>query len=106
MKKTIINSMLLALCVLVVLPGAVYADGATDAQRLAILKQLRQQGLEARLNVLQQERACVYAAASLDALHACDQMSRQMMERMQDQQKASWESFKAANPPDNENAKH
>jgi hypothetical protein len=105
MKKSILNSLLLMAAVSGGLAGAVYAEGANEMQRLSGLKQIKQQGLEARLNVLQQERACVMAAVTMEALNACDQMSRQMMEKMQEQQKASWENFKAASQRDTENSK-
>lgn len=105
MKKSILFSLFFVAGVSSVQSAAVYADSASDAQRLASLKQIRQQWLETRMNVLQQERACVQAAASLEALHTCDQMSRQMMERMQEQQKAGWESLKAAIQQDKESSK-
>lgn len=105
MKKSTLCCLFFAAGALTGFPVAVYADGANDAQQLATLKQIKQQGLEARLNMLQQERACVQAAPTMEALHSCEQMSRQMMERMQEQQKASWESLKAASQQDNESKK-
>jgi len=100
MKKFTVGGLLLVAGVLSAMPVTVYAEGEEAAQRLASLKQVKQQGLEGRLNILQQERACVMAAASMEALHACDEMSRQMMDRMQEQQKASWENLKANSQPD------
>jgi hypothetical protein len=105
MKNLSLGSVLFVTGVLIILPVVVYADNANEAQRLASLKQIKQQGLDGRLNVLQQERACVQAAATMEALHACGQASHQMMEKMHEQQKASWESLKASHHQDKENKK-
>jgi hypothetical protein len=95
MKSSILRSTLAITGVLTLLPMTVRAEVENDAQRLAHFKQIRQQSVEGRLNVLQQERACVQAAATMEALHSCEQVSHLIMEQMREQQKEGWESMPA-----------
>lgn len=105
MKKTTLNIILVTIGVLIAPPLSAYADGGNDPQRLAKLKEVKLQGLEGRLNVLQQEKSCVQAATTMDALHSCEQVSHQSMEQLMEKQKASWESLKASNQQGKENKK-
>jgi hypothetical protein len=90
MKVSALKIILLTIGALAALPLCAYAEGGNDPQRLAKLKEVKQQGLEGRLNVLQQEKACVRAAMSMDALHSCEQASHKSMEQLIERQKASW----------------
>jgi hypothetical protein len=93
MRNAILGSMLLITGMLTMIPVAAHAGETNAAQRLEGLKQIRQQFIESGMYALQQERACVQAAPTMEALQACDQASRQMMERMRAQQNASRDSM-------------
>ena len=71
------------------------ADVASEMQHLSSVKQSKQQELEVRFNVLQQERACVMSAMTMAALQSCEQMSRQILEQLQAQQQRSLEAANA-----------
>ena len=97
MKKTTLKIILVAI--------STYADGGNDPQRLANAKEIKQQGLDGRLRILQQEKSCVQAATSMDALRSCEGTSRQAMRQLEEKQKANWESLKASNQQGKENRK-
>lgn len=105
MKKTTLKIILVTIGALAALPNSAYGDGGNDPQRLAKLKEIKQQGLDGRLSVLQQEKSCVQAAATMEVLHSCEQTSRQAMEQLQEKQKASWESLKTSNQQGKESRK-
>lgn len=105
MKKVSLKITLAAICALAALPVSVYGDGGSNLQRLAKLKEIKQQGLDGRLSVLQQEKSCVHAATTIDALHSCEQASNLAMEQVMEKQKAIWESLKASNQQGKENRK-
>lgn len=100
MRNSIPGSMLLITGALTMLAVTAHAGESNEVQRLAGLKQIRQQFIEGGMYALQQERACVQAAPTMEALQACDQASRQMMERMRAQQNASRDSMNIGKPQD------
>lgn len=93
MNKNVSNSLLVLAAVSTLSPVAVYADAAPDMQRMGYVKQMKQQDLDRRMGVLMQERGCVQAAMTMEALNACDLMARQMMQSMQGPQKAGRENL-------------
>jgi hypothetical protein len=72
----------------------VHAEQGKDAERFAKMKEIKLQGIDGRLSASQQERSCVNAAATNDAVEACAQASRQAMKEVEQQQKSSWASLK------------
>jgi hypothetical protein len=73
---------------------AAHAEQGKDADRLAKVKEIRLQGIDGRVSALQQEKSCIEAATTHDALKACEQASRQTMKQLEQKQKSSWESLK------------
>jgi hypothetical protein len=86
---------LIAALVLSAVATAVYAEGTNDTQRFDRMKQIKLQGIDGRLSALQQDRGCVQAATTNDAMKSCEQAWRQNMQRLEQQQKSSWESLKS-----------
>ncbi len=104
MKKVRLNRLPLAAVVssLLSVPVPAWADVAADMQRLDSIRQMKSYSIERRMSMLQQERACIHAARTLDALNACDRMSRQMQESLQAQPKARQEEIKSDSQQDKE----
>ncbi len=105
MKVSTLKIMLVTIGALTALPLSAYAESGNDPQRLAKLKEVRLQGMDGRLNILQQEKACVQAASTMDDMRTCEQASHQAMDQLMEKQKASWESLKAGNQQRQENKK-
>lgn len=72
----------------------VHAEQGQDAERFARMKEIKLQGIDGRLSALQQDRQCVQAATTHDAMKACEQASHRAMKDLEQAQKASWESLK------------
>lgn len=94
MNKTTLKIILAAIGAFAVFPISAYAEGGSDPQKFAKHKEIKMQGIDSRVSILQQEKSCVQAAANPGALRACEQATHQAMEQLEEKQKASWESMK------------
>jgi hypothetical protein len=101
MNKNVSNS-LLVLAAVLSLPATVYADAAPGMQRLEYVRQMKQQDLDRRMGVLMQERGCVHAAMTMEALNACERISQQVMQSLQGPQKAGRENLQTDSRQDKE----
>lgn len=86
-----ISALKIILVAIVALPVSAYAEGGNDIQKH---KEIKLQGIDGRISILQQERACVQAADNKGGVRACESASHQAMEQIMEKQKASWESMK------------
>jgi hypothetical protein len=75
--------------------SAAHAEQGSDAERAAKVKEIRLQGIDARMGAMQQEKSCIQAATTRDAMKACEKAARQVMKDLEKQQRASWESLKS-----------
>lgn len=73
---------------------SVHAEQGKDTEHFAKMKEIKLQGIDGRLSAMQQDRQCVQAATTHDAMKACEQASHQAMKDVEQKQKASWESLK------------
>lgn len=94
MNITTLKIILVAIGAIVVLPISAYAEGGNDMQRMEKHKEMKIQGIDGRISILQQEKACVQAATNKGAVRACESASHQAMDEFMEKQKAAWESMK------------
>ena len=90
------NIRLFALLALALASSAVYAmdDEAKHQEMFPKMKQIRVEGIQGRISILQTALSCVNAATSHEQMKPCEQQERQAMESLNQQQKAKWEALK------------
>jgi len=74
----------------------VYAmgDDAKQQEMFTKMKQIKVDGIQGRISILQNALNCVNAATSHDQMKPCEEQERKAMESLQQQQKAKWEAAK------------
>ena len=85
-----------AILVLAFASSTVYAmgDEAKQQEMFGKMKQIKVDGLQGRISILQNALSCVNAATSHDQMKPCEEQERKAMESLQQQQKAKWEAAK------------
>lgn len=93
------NIRIVAILVLAFASSAVYAmgDDAKQHEMFAKMKQIKVDGMQGRISILQNALSCVNAATSHDQMKPCEEQERKAMESLQQQQKAQWEAAKPQN---------
>ena len=76
--------------------STVYAmgDDAKQQEMFSKMKQIKVEGIQGGISILQNELNCVNAATSHDQMKPCEEQKRNAMESLQQQQKAKWEAAK------------
>ena len=74
----------------------VYATGddAKQHEMFTKMKQIKVDGIQGRISILQNALNCVNAATSHDQMKPCEEQERKAVESLQQQQKAQWEAAK------------
>jgi len=81
--------------VLLGVPSAWAMGGDAKQQEMfPKMKQIKVDGIQGRISVLQNALSCVNAATSHDQMRPCEEREHQAMEALQQQQKAKWEALK------------
>lgn len=90
------NCRFLALLALALTSSTVYAmgDDAKHQEMFSKMKQIKVDGIQGRISILQNALSCVNAATNHDQMKPCEQQERQAMESLEQQQKAKWEAIK------------
>ena len=90
------NIRIAAILVLAFVSSAVYAmeDAAKQQEMFAKMKQIKLDGIQGRIAIMQNVLSCVNAASSHDQMKPCEEQERKAMESLQQQQKAKWEAAK------------
>lgn len=90
------NIRIVAILVLAFASSIVYAmgDDAKQHEMFAKMKQIKVDGMQGRISILQNALSCVNAATSHDQMKPCEEQERKAMESLQQQQKAQWEAAK------------
>lgn len=70
------------------------ADDGKRQEMFAKMKQIKVDGMQGRLNILQTALGCVNAATNHDQMKPCEEKEHQAMEALNQQQKNKWESMK------------
>lgn len=92
-----LTAILFAIGAIVAFPASALAEEDSDQQRTEKHKEMKLQGIEGRISILQQEQSCVQAATNRDAFRSCEQTSHQAMDQLMQKQKEGWESMKKGN---------
>jgi hypothetical protein len=72
-------------------------QGGNDAKKqehFAKMKQVKLEGMQGRISVMQSAVSCVQSAQNPDGMRSCEERERAAMEQHQQQMKARWESLK------------
>ncbi len=90
------NIRIVAILVLAFASSTVYAmgDDAKQHEMFAKMKQIKVDGMQGRISILQNALSCVNAATNHDQMKPCEEQERKAMESLQQQQKAQWEAAK------------
>jgi hypothetical protein len=77
---------------------AAYAGGPghepNKQEKFAKMKQIKLEGMQGRLSVMQAALACVQSAQTPDRMQACEQRERSAMDTHQQRMKQRWESLR------------
>jgi hypothetical protein len=92
----IMNSRIVAILALAFSSSMVYAmgDDAKRQEMFSKMKQIKVEGIQGRITIMQNALDCVNAATSHDQMKPCEEQERKEMESLQQQQKAKWEAAK------------
>ena len=90
------NTRLFTVLTLILVSSTVHAmgDAAKHQEMFSKMKQIKVDGIQGRISILQTALNCVNAAISHEQMQPCEQQERQAMESLNLQQKAKWEAIK------------
>ena len=74
--------------------GYAMGDDAKHQEMFTKMKQIKVDGIQGRIAILQNALSCVNAATGHDQMKPCEEQERKAMESLQQQQKAKWEAAK------------
>lgn len=96
MGSMIMNIRIAAILVLAFSSSMVYAmgDDAKQHDMFAKMKQIKVDGIQGGISILQNALSCVNAATSHDQMKPCEEQERNAMESLRQQQKAKWDAAK------------
>lgn len=69
-------------------------DDAKQKEMFTKMKQIKVDGIQGRISILQNALSCVNAATNHDQMKPCEEQERKATESLQQQQKAQWEAAK------------
>jgi hypothetical protein len=69
-------------------------DDGKRQEMFAKMKQIKVEGMQGRISILQTALSCVNAATSHDQMKPCEEKEHQAMEALNQQQKAKWDAMK------------
>ena len=79
---------------LALLPAAFAGGDAKRTEHFGRMKEIKVQGMQERISVMQDSVSCVRAAQSPDSMRGCEERERAAMEQVQRRQKDRWDSLK------------
>ena len=79
-------------------PGA--QGGQQRQEMFSKMKQIRVEGMQARISILQTALSCVNAATSHEQMRPCEEQAHQAMQSLEQQQRAKMEALRAAGGPE------
>jgi len=90
------NIRFFALLALALASSTVYAmgDDAKHQEMFLKMKQIKVDGIQGRISILQNALSCVNSATSHEQMKPCEQQEHQAMESLNLKQKAEWEALK------------
>ena len=81
-------------------PGGQQQGGQQHPEMFSKMKQIRIEGMQARISILQTALSCVNAATSHEQMKPCEEQAHQAMQSLEQQQRAKMEALRPAGGQD------